>query len=149
MSYTINGETIKLLLCSEIAKIFPDVICSKEKIGEDSVTYPYFLVTQQSITKSEGRKNRWSLDYSFNIQYIISSTPSSEGNLQERLDGVGLKLLSELNTINIEGFEVGITEAKYEKEDGILNYFCNIIIQVTKERLDAAKMQELELNIKL
>ena len=137
----IFGESVKAGVIAELIKSFPETRAYREQITEPS--FPHFFVEQLTMEAVEERKRKWWLSYLLTIRYRIAPDVSLEKDLQSKLDGMGLRLLSELQTIDIGPFPIPVRNPRTEKSDGVLFYFCNFKFQATKAELDAIKQMQL------
>lgn len=143
MAYEIVGETIKSAISMELANIFNNPTRYKEPIT--NMKYPNFFIKQVNlITNPAGSGNRIALNYLINIQYRHVSDVNSISNLEQILDNIGLQLCSQLNTIQLER-PVKVTNKNYEKDQGILQFFCNVTVYAKPEKPDLDKFKDLKL----
>ncbi len=141
----ILGESVKSALGAELMRIFPGVSWYKE--SSTNTRYPHFFVSQLTLSSTEDRRGRYHLQYSMTVRYRAAETPPPD--LQTTLDGVGLRLLSSIQTVSIGNVPIRMTGARYEKADGVLHFFCNILLQVTHEEAEAIKQQQMTLKSNL
>lgn len=148
MSYEIVGESVKSAMSIKLGQIFPDITRYKEAIT--TLKYPHFFIYQISMETIAQEKNRYILSYLMNIRYRYVDDVDTVNDLNQHLDNVALKLLSELDTISFTD-EDGITRPveiqnpRYEKQDGVLYYFCNVNIRVKRPTEKDAQMNKLNL----
>ncbi|MDR2560073.1 MAG: hypothetical protein LBC86_11125 [Oscillospiraceae bacterium] len=145
MAYEIVGESVKSALGQQIMRVFPGVTWYKEQIT--NLRFPHFFVLQLALQSDEERKGYWWMQYLVNIRYRHVSDPTTMSTIQEALDGVALKMLTEFNTIMWDNIPVRIINPRYEKIDGVLQYFCNIRVQITKARMEEIKQMSLATNL--
>ena len=151
--YEVIGETIKSATSLKLGQIFGNVTRYKENITNP--TYPNFsivqvnvnITTQQTIRESilNHPQKRMQLDYLMNIQYRVAENTEEITNLQQQLDEIGLKLLSEFDELDLE-LPTKVKNPYYEKADGVLQFFFNITVFVTPEKPNEAIMQDLDIN---
>ena len=153
MSYEIIGESIKSATSIKLGQIFNNPIRYKENITNPQ--YPNFSIVQvdmnitpqQSIRQSVLNKpiKRLQIDYLMNIQYRVAENTEEVSNLQQQLDAVGLKLLAEFDELQLE-LPTKIKGARYEKADGVLQFFYNITVYVNPSFDTEDTMQDLSLD---
>ena len=144
----IIGETIKTALAVEILKALPGIMIYRERMTGPLV-FPHIYLEQLTLDADEDRKDHYFLSYFLTLRYrhvADINAPSAPVNLQAILDGVSLSLLTGLKNLNF-GALARIRNANTEKVDGVLHYFCNVRIQVTKEKIEQIKQMYLTRNI--
>lgn len=145
--YEIIGETIKSATSIKLGEIFgTDIKRYKESIV--NLQYPNFFIYQVSANIESDTYNRQIIRYLVNIRYRYVEDISTVSNLEENLDKMGLELMTKFDIIQLEK-PMKVTNARYEKADGVLQFFFNINVRVKKELTEEEKMQILELNEKL
>lgn len=145
--YEVIGESIKSATSIKLGEIFgTDVKRYKESIT--NVQYPNFFIYQVSANIEPDTRNRWFINYLINIRYRYVADITKVTNLEEELDKIALQLMTELNEIYLEK-PVRLTNARYEKADGVLQFFCNARVRVKKHLSQEEKMHILKLNEKL
>lgn len=150
--YEVVGLSIISGFGAEIMRAFPGITWYREQVPLPQLRYPHFFIHQVSLETTEERKNHWWLRYLINVRYRIAEEPFAVTNLQEQLDTVGLQMLSEINRISTPiwgDISVRLDNTRFEKVDGVLQYFCNVNLQVTEEQEEAIKQQSLELNLNI
>lgn len=144
MGYEIIGESIKSAISIKLGKIFGDkTIRYKELIT--NMEYPNFFIYQVSATPIAKGKNRWELDYLINIRYRYAEDVSNITNIEQKLDEVGLTLCTQFTEIDLE-LPVKTYNRRYEKADGVCQFFCNIKVIIKANEQEIVKMQKLDLN---
>ena len=141
----ITGDTVKSAVGKQIKKIFPDAIWYKDSITNPK--YPNFYVNQVQLLASPDRRNRWFLQYLFSVEYRINKDPSSEANINTKLDDVGLKLLYGMD--NLEEIKARTSNQRLEKTEGLLAFIFNVNLLVRKELIKEPFMNELKKQIYL
>lgn len=145
--YEIIGESIKSATSIKLGEIFgTDIKRYKESII--NIQYPNFFIYQVSANIESDTYNRRIINYLVNIRYRYVKDISTVSNLEENLDKMGLKLMTEFNTIQLEK-PMKVLNARYEKADGVLQFFFNINVRIKKELTEEEKMQILKLNERL
>lgn len=145
--YEIIGESIKSATSIKLGEIFgTDIKRYKESII--NIQYPNFFIYQVSANIESDTYNRRIINYLVNIRYRYVEDISTVSNLEENLDKMGLKLMTEFNTIQLEK-PMKVLNARYEKADGVLQFFFNINVRIKKELTEEEKMQILKLNERL
>ena len=145
--YKVIGETIKSAISIKLGEIFgSDTIRYKESVT--NMQYPNFFIYQVSNSIEPDTRNRWILDYLMNIRYRYTKDIEVVTNLEEKLDDVGFKLLTEFTDIKLNRI-LKVSNARYEKADGVLQFFFNVNVRIMRELTEEQKMMILQLNEKL
>lgn len=151
------GESLKSAISIKLGELFDNPIRYKENIT--SPKYPNFSIIQvnnnstplQTYTESALNNDleRIQLDYLFNIQYRLEENTEHITNLRQQLDAIGLKLVSQLKTIDLD-VPIYTKNRRYEITDGVLQFFFNVTIFATLEQQndDIQGTLSLEENIK-
>ena len=141
--YKVIGESIKSAISIKLGEIFgTDTIRYKESVT--NLQYPNFFIYQVSVDGQPDTRNKLNLNYLINIRYRYVEDIKTVTDLEQKLDEIGLKLITELNTIKL-GRIVRVTDKRYEKVDGVLQFFCNIPLRIEYELNEEQKMQLLKL----
>ena len=156
--YEILGETIKSATSIKLGEIFKVATTDKDgkitytypkryKENVTKPTYPNFSIVQVNfnITPAGIGTGRIQLDYLINIQYRVAENTETITNLQQQLDNIGLKLCSELTELNLE-LPTKTKNRRYEKVDGVLQFFFNITVFAIPETEDESKLESYKLN---
>ena len=157
MSYEIIGETIKSATSLKLGQIFNNPYRYKENITKQK--YPNFHIVQVQLIKTpkglsnssalnNNKRNRIELNYLINIQYRVAEDTETVSNLQQQLDEVGLILLSNFTELDLER-PTKIKNARYEKVDGILQFFFNITVFALPELDNEPIMDSLNSDVEL
>ena len=142
--YEIIGESIKSAISIKLGEIFGiDTIRYKEKVSK--MKYPNFFIYQLSVTPTSKGRNRWELEYLINIRYRYVEDVTTISNIEQILDNIGLQLCTQLTKIDLE-LPVPTYNRRYEKEDGVCQFFCNIKIFIKPDMVGDIKMRKLKLN---
>ena len=141
--YEIIGETVKSATSIKLGQIF-GATTKRYKEAVTNVQYPNFFiyVVTQNITPDT--KNRWNIDYLVNIRYRYVEDIETVSDLQQQLDAIGFRLLTEFTEIQLERPKK-LTNARYEKADGVLQFFFNVRVRVSRELTEEQKMRYLSL----
>lgn len=118
------------------------------KEASTSPKYPHFFIHLVSVSDEEQRKNHHILTYSFDLRYRVASDPSTDLRLEQKLDETALKLMAGLNIIDCGDVKIRIEDKNYEKTDGVLHFFCKVIMQAelnTNE--ETIKMNKINMDI--
>ena len=99
------------------------------KEAATSPKYPHFFIHLVSVSDEEQRKNHHILTYSLDLRYRVASDPSTDLRLEQKLDEIALKLMAGLNIIDCGDVKIRIEDKNYEKTDGVLHFFCKVIMQ--------------------
>ena len=145
--YKVIGESIKSAISIKLGEIFGnDVIRYKESIT--NIQYPNFFIYQVSANIESDTRNRWNIDFLINIRYRYAKDVATVSDLEQKLDAIGLQLMTEFDSIKL-GRPIKVVNSRYEKVDGVLQFFCNIPLRIQKDLTEEQKMQLLELIEKL
>ena len=159
MSYEIIGETIKSATSIKIGEIFKVATNEVDKQGNPIYTYPkrykeniakqtypnfHIIQVNLDITPAGIGNDRIQLDYLINVQYRVAENTEIITNLQQQLDNIGLKLCAELTELNLE-LPTKTKNRRYEKVDGVLQFFFNITVFAVPETEDEDKFKDYEL----
>lgn len=156
MPYEIIGETIKSATSIKLGEIFKVATTvdgkttytypRRYKENVTKPTYPNFSIVQVelNVTPAGIGNNRIQLDYLMNIQYRVAENTENITNLQQQLDEVGLKLITELTELNLE-LPTKTKNRYYEKVDGVCQMFFNITVFAKPETEDESKLESYEL----
>lgn len=141
----LSGETIKNAIARELNRIFPEIAVYKE---EQSTPYdfPNFFILQLSANTTEDRKDHYFQTYLYNVRYRHVADVETEPRIEQNLDKVGQKLITEFTTITLDNRPYKIRQANYEKVDKIVHFTFQVRVQVEKEKQEKVKMQVLEQN---
>lgn len=143
MAYEIIGETIKSATSLKLGQIFNNPIRYKEPVV--NVKFPHFFITQVNLDVIHKGNKRLQLDYLINIRYRIAEDLSLITNINQQLDEVGLKLCTELTELDLE-LPTKTKNRRYEKDDGVLQFFFNITVFAYPETEEKDKFKDYELN---
>jgi len=141
----IIGESVKSALTVELFKSFPGITIYREQVTQN-IQFPQFFINQLTLTQRKEGQNTWWLRYLVNIRFRAVADIATEPNLQTRLDGMAIDMTSRLQTINLGGLQIPVRSPRTEKVDGVLQYFCNVEIRVTKKLVEQIKQIEFDLN---
>ena len=146
--YEIIGTSVTGGLVAELERIFPDIARYRETFPVQKQRFPHFFVHQLSQNLQEERRNHWIVEYMINIRYHVAEDPSTVvGSLQERLDAIGLQMLSELTHITWGDMPVKVRSPRTEKVDGVLHWFGEIRVMATKPQLEKIKQETMVVNV--
>lgn len=145
--YEIIGESIKSATSIKLGEIFGTSI-KRYKESIINIQYPNFFIYQVSANIESDTHNRRIISYLMNIRYRYVQDISTVTNLEETLDKIGLELMAQFDTIQLEK-PMKVLNARYEKADGILQFFFNINVRTKKGLTEEEKMQILKLNERL
>lgn len=158
MSYQIIGETIKSATSIKLGEIFRtptnqvdsqgNIIYNYPKRYKENITnqiYPNFHIVQVLQQATPAGQKRIQLDYLINVQYRVANNTEDITNLQQQLDEVGLKLISEFTELDLER-PTKTKNRNYEKVDGVGQFTFNITVYAIPEEEPTIKMEELTLN---
>ncbi len=138
----LSGETIKNAISEKILEIFPNYYVYKEE--QSTLLFPHFFILQLNLSSTEDRKDHYFQTYVMNIRFRQVADVATEPKIEQKLDDVGVQLLTNFTEISLVGRPVKIREAYYEKVDKVLHFSCQIKVQIEKEKPEEAKMLRLE-----
>lgn len=145
--YKVIAESIKSATSIKLGEIFgTDIKRYKENIT--NIQYPNFFIYQVSANIEPDTRNRWNINYLVNIRYRYVQDVETVTNLQENLDNIALKLMTEFIDIKLNRI-LKIQNARYEKADGVLQFFFNVTVRIMRELTEEQKMEILQLNERL
>ena len=152
MSYEMIGESIKSATSIRLGQLFNNPIRYKENITNQQ--YPNFHIIQVNTNVTPRQtsvesafnhdKKRVQIDYLMNIQYRVANNLESVSNLRQQLEAVGLKLLTEFDSIQLD-LPVWVKNKRYEIVDGILQFFFNVTVFATMEQQNEEIMGDMNL----
>lgn len=144
MAYNIVGESVKSATSLKLGEIFDEkTIRYKESVV--NVEYPHFFIAQPNLQITPVGRTRMQLDYLINIRYRVASDTATVTNLEQKLDEIGFKLCTELTTLDINK-PVRTKNRRYEKVDGVLQFFFEITLFAYPEEPEEVKQQKYKLN---
>ena len=156
--YEVIGESVKSAVSIKLGDIFrvattqngqtTYVYPKRYKEAVTNIQYPNFFIYQVSLDITPDTRNRWNLDYLMNVRYRYVEDVETVTNIEQQLDAVGLKLLTEFTEIQLER-PVKVKNARYEKADGVLQFFFNVPVRIQRELTAEQKMEILSLNERL
>ena len=139
----LSGETIKNAIARELNKIFPDIAVYKEE-QTNPFEFPHFFILQLSASSQEDRKDHYFQTFLFNVRYRHIADVELEPRIEQNLDSVGLKLITEFNRITLDNGPYRVLQVNYEKVDKVVHFTFQIKVQVVKEPEDGIKMQKIK-----
>ena len=129
--YEVIGESIKSAISIKLGEIFgTDTYRYKEKVTK--MQYPNFFIYLVNPTITPNTQNRWHIDYLINIKYRYAEDTTNITNLEQELDRIAFKLMTEFTEIQLER-PIFVRNARYEKSDGILEFFCNVTLRIERK----------------
>ena len=148
--YEIIGESVKSATSIKLGAIFgTDIKRYKEEIqNPENVQYPNFFIYQVSANITPTTRNRWNIDYLMNIRYRYVEDIETVTTLQQNLDQMALNLMAQFTEIRLER-PVKVKNARYEKAEGVLQFFFNVTVMIKRQLTEDEKMRILTLNEKL
>lgn len=148
--YELVATSVTSALGIRLREIFPGVTWYRETVPAQLLVFPHFFVNQLTLDMQAERQNHWIVNYFATIRYREVSDPASiTGSLQERLDNIGIKLMSELEYIMWNDIPVTIRNPRIEKIDGVLHWFGNIAVMATKPVVPDPLQEKLEITTNL
>lgn len=148
--YEIIGESVKSATSIKLGAIFgTDIKRYKEEIqNPENVQYPNFFIYQPSANITPTTRNRWNIDYLINIRYRYVEDIETVTTLQQNLDQMALNLMAQFTEIQLER-PVKVKNARYEKAEGVLQFFFNVTVMIKRQLTEDEKMRILKLNEEL
>ena len=143
MAYEIIGETIKSATSLKLGEIFNNPKRYKEAVTNP--TYPHFFIAQPQLEITPVGRTRLQLDYLINIRYRVAEDTAYITNLHQQLDDIGLKLCTQLLTLDLER-PVKTKNRYYEKDEGVLQFFFSVTVFAVPEEAEIDKFKDYELN---
>ena len=138
----LKSEEVKNAIVSRLLEIAPNVAVYKEAVTVPK--YPHFFVHLISVSDEEERKDYHILNYSFDVRYRVASDSSTDLKLEQNLDAMALKLLSEFNIITCGDIKIRLEGKRYEKQDGVLHFFFDTdLYTVVFDNEEHVKMNSL------
>ena len=129
MAYELAATSVTGGLVDRLKELFPDVAIYREAVPGQRLQYPHFFAHQLTADTQAERRHSRVVSYLATIRYHHTADPVTDyAGLQERLDAVGIALLSELDHIYWDGDLVRISTPRVEKVDGVLHWFGNITV---------------------
>mgnify|MGYP007069854836 CR=1 FL=1 len=143
----LRSEEIKNAMAARLLEIAPNVY----KEASTRPKYPHFFIHLVSVSDEEQRKNHHILTYSLDLRYRVASDPSTDLRLEQKLDDIAMKLMAGLNIIDCGDVKIRIEDKNYEKTDGVLHFFCKVIMQAelnTNEETKKFSGLEMKIGVK-
>ena len=145
--YEIIGESVKSATSIKLGEIFGTGI-KRYKESVTNVQYPNFFIYQVSANITPTTRNRWNIDYLMNIRYRYVQDVETVTKLEQNLDAMALDLMAQFTEIQLER-PIKVRNARYEKADGVLQFFFNVTVMIKRQLTEDEKMRILTLNEKL
>ena len=142
----LSGETIKNAIARELNAIFPDVAVYKEE-QTNPYSFPNFFILQLSANTQEDRKDHYFQTFLYNVRYRQVADVETEPKIEQKLDNVGLLLITNFVRITIDNRPYRVLQANYEKVDKVVHFTFQVRVQIEKEPNDEVKMRTLETKI--
>lgn len=140
----LKATSVTDAIIKKLIELFPGIAIYEEAIT--TLRYPHFFIFNLSTDTEEDNYNRYYVNYLINIRYRVAAQPQFVTTLQKDLDTVAMELLSNLELVELDGWKYRIKNARAEKIDGILQYYCNLSVRVKKALPDEPKQEYLETN---
>jgi len=147
--YELTATSVTSGLVIALGEAFPGVMRFRETAPVQLLTYPHFFVNQLTLDIQPERRNHWMVSYFVTIRYHVAADPSSVNLLQQQLDDISIRMLSDLEYITWNGMPVRLTGRRTEKVDGVLHFFCNISVMATKPVELGPLQEQIESDIKI
>ena len=131
--YEVIGESVKSAISIKLGEIFGNSTKRyKEKVTK--MQYPNFFIYIVNPSITPNTQNRWHIDYLVNIKYRVAEDTTNVTNLQQQLDDIAFRLMTEF------------TEIQFEKVDGVLEFMFNLTLRVQRQLEPIVKQEKLKLN---
>ena len=148
MSYEITATSVSSAIGLRLHELFPEIAWYRESLPAQKLEYPHFFVHTLTTDIQPERVNHWMLHYLATVRYRAVDDPSKVvGSLQERLDDMAIKLLSDFDSITWGDYPVRLQDRRVEKVDGVLHFFCDITVMTTKSTADGPRQEQLDTHI--
>lgn len=144
----IYGETIKTAFAQRLMELFPNVSVYKEKEDETD-NFPNFFILLLTLNSEEDRQDHYFHTYYVTIRYRQVADINTEEKLQQKLDKMGVDLITNLVDIPINGKPIKLRNCNCEKIDGVLHFFANVRVQIVKEKPIYEKMRDVKQEINI
>lgn len=142
----LHSEDVKESIIKRLLEIAPDVQVYKEAVTNPK--YPHFYVHQISVSDEEERKDYHILNYMIDVRYRTVSDSSTDLKLNQNLSEMGLKLLTNFNTIDFDSSKIRCKNKSIEVQDGVLHFFTDLSILVKLDKNEELnKFNSLEVKI--
>ena len=138
----VTGETIKNAIIRKLIELYPDVTVYKEEQTE--LEFPHIFILQLNVSTEEDRRNHYFQTYIINLRYRQVADVETEPKIEQKLDNMGIDMITNFVEITIDNRPYKIRQAYYEKVDKVLHFSCQVKVQVEKEPETGIKMQELD-----
>jgi len=145
--YEIVSTSVTSGLVIALGEAFPGAMRFRETAPVQLLVYPHFFIQQLTLDIQAERQNHWMVSYFVTIRYHVAADPSSVNLLQQQLDDISIRLLSDLEYITWNGMPVRLTGRRTEKVDGVLHFFCNVSVMATKPVEIGPLQEQIESNI--
>lgn len=142
--YKVIGESVKSAISIKLGEIFGEDT-NRYKEAVTKMLYPNFFIYQVSADITPNTVNRWHIDYLMNIRYRVAEDTTNITTLEQKLDEVALKLMAEFTEIQLER-PVFVRNARYEKVDGVLQFFFNVTVRIQRELEEEPVQEKLNIN---
>lgn len=143
----ITGETVKNAITKKLIELYPNIAVYKEE--QTILDFPHFFILQLNVSTEEDRRNHYFQTYIINLRYRQVADVETEPKIEQKLDNMGIDLITNFVDITIDNRIYKIRQAYYEKVDKVLHFSCQITLQVEKQKEDEPLMMKLEENIDL
>lgn len=137
------GETIKNAIARELNQIFPDISVYKEE-QTTPFNFPNFFILKLSVSSVEDRNNHYFQTFSYELRYRQIADVELEPKIEQKLDNIGLQLITNFNRITIDNRPYRVLQANFDKVDKVGHFTFQIKVQVEKEPIEKVKMLVLE-----
>jgi len=139
----LSSETIKNAIARELNNILPDIFVYKEE-QTNPYNFPNFFILQLSVNTIEDRKDHYFQTFLYEIRYRQIADVEKEPKIEQKLDNIGLKLITDFNRVIIDERPYRVLQSNYEKVDKVGHFTFQIRVQVEKEKDEKVKMLVLE-----
>lgn len=138
----VTGETVKNAITRKLIELYPDITVYKEE--QTILDFPHFFVLQLNVSTEEDRRNHYFQTYIINLRYRQVADVETEPKIEQKLDNMGVDLITNFVDLTIDNRIYKIRQAYYEKVDKVLHFSCQVKLQVEKEPEAGVRMQILD-----
>lgn len=139
----LNSDQMKFAVMKLLVSNFENVFVYKEAMSASK--FPQFYINLLDVSEIQDRKNKFILDYQFNVRYRFVSDTQTELKLQDKLDDVADKLMYLFDIIELEENEFAkVINKSLTKTDGVLHF--NFVIRTMGEKPLPENVKQLKLD---
>jgi hypothetical protein len=135
----IESETIKNAITKSIAQIYPNETIYKNTVNQ-GVKNSYFFVSQLNTDYEKTSKDKYKINYLFNIRYYKENATKSE------LESVAFSLFSKLSTLKDKEVIAFSKNINHEIVDNVLQFFVSYRVNIINQIERDINMNEIDIN---